>query len=169
MSKNIVLCGFMGCGKTSIGKLLAKQTKMNFCDTDIYLEKKYRMKITAIFKQLGEQRFREMEAEVVSEISAKKNMVIACGGGTVLRAENVQIFQESGAIILFLDVPLEVLQERLKNDKKRPLLQKPNRKEIIAALYEERINQYKKAANQNIDASLPADLLAKKIIEDFEL
>lgn len=164
MEENIVLCGFMGCGKTTVGKKLAKETGRIFCDTDQYLEKKYEMKIPQIFEELGEERFREMEKEVLEEISSQKNLVIACGGGTVLRDENVQILKKGGKIY-FLNVPFRVIQIRLKNDKKRPLLQRPDRRQFIQKLFKERIAKYKKAADFTINAGFTIKLAVKKIIE----
>lgn len=167
MKENIVLCGFMGCGKTSVGKILAQKTGRTFCDTDLYLEDKFGMEITEIFNRYGEQRFREMENEVVKEVSAKQNMVIACGGGTVLREENVKIFRENKSKIFLLDTPIEMLQERLSADVKRPLLQKPNRQEIIEELYSERIHQYRAAADEIIPADMPVIAVVKKMIKEY--
>ena len=169
MKSNIILCGFMGCGKTTLGAKLAQKYEMSFCDTDVYLENKWGISIPVIFEKYGEERFREMEAEVVCEISAEKNKVIACGGGTVLRQENVDTFQKAGGKIFFLDAPLVLLQERLKNDKKRPLLQQPNRKEVIARLYETRVPQYRRAADITIDAGADMEAVLQKIAEKAEL
>lgn len=154
----------MGCGKTTVGKKLAKETGREFYDTDQYLEKKYGMKISQIFEEFGEERFREMEQDVLREVSAKENLIIALGGGAVLREENVKILK-SGGIIFFLNVPLRVIQMRLKNDKKRPLLQRPDRKQFIEKLYKERIVKYKRAADITINAGFSIRFAVKKIIE----
>ena len=89
--------------------------------------------------------------------------VIASGGGTVLYPKNVELFHQGGSVILYLDVPLAALQERLKNDKRRPLLQVPDRRQVIARLYRQRCPQYRAAADRVIDAGAPAIVVAKRI------
>ena len=163
MAGNIVLCGFMGCGKTTVGKRTAKLMKRSFCDLDEYIEQKAGMTISDIFAQQGEAAFRQMENEAVREISKAGDMVVACGGGTVLRQENVEAFHENGSLILFLDVPLRVLQERLKTDTTRPLLQKPDRNKVIADLYRQRIAKYRRAADVTVHAIAPFWIVAKKV------
>jgi len=160
---NIVLCGFMGCGKTTVGKRLARLLNREFCDLDRYIEKKEGTTVSEIFAQYGEEGFRQRETQAVKEISEKGDMIVACGGGTVLFPQNVDAFHESGSTILLLYVPLAILQERLKNDKKRPLLQKPNRRQVIADLYKQRIPQYRTAADLTVRATAPAWVVAKRI------
>ena len=163
MAGNIVLCGFMGCGKTTVGKRVAKLMKRSFCDLDQYIEQKAGMTISEIFAEHGEAAFRQMEKEAVKEISKAGDMVVACGGGTVLRQENVDAFHENGSLILLLDVPLHVLQERLKTDTTRPLLQRPNRNKVIADLYRQRIDKYRRAADVTVRATAPFWIVAKKV------
>lgn len=160
---NIVLCGFMGCGKTSVGRRVARLLDRELCDLDQYIEKKEGMSITEIFARYGEGGFREREAQAVGEVSRKEGMVIASGGGTVLFPYNVELFHQGGGTVLFLDVPLAALQERLKNDKRRPLLQKPNRRQVIEALYQERCPKYRAAADITIDAGAPPMVVARRI------
>lgn len=163
MKGNIVLCGFMGCGKTSVGRRAARLLGRELCDLDQYIEKKEGMSITEIFARYGEGGFREREAQAVAEVSRKEGMVVASGGGTVLFPHNVELFHQGGGVILFLDVPLAALQERLKNDKRRPLLQKPNRRQVIEELYRERCPQYRAAADVIIDAGAPPVVVARRI------
>ena len=163
MAGNIVLCGFMGCGKTTVGKRAAKLMKRSFCDLDQYIEQKAGMTVSEIFARQGEAAFRQMENEAVREISKTGDMVVACGGGTVLRPENVEAFHENGSLILLLDVPLPVLQERLKTDTTRPLLQKPDRNRVIADLYRQRIGKYRRAADVTVRATAPFWIVAKKV------
>lgn len=163
MNGNIVLCGFMGCGKTTVGKRLARLLNRKFCDLDQYIEKKEGMTVSEIFAQYGEEGFRQRETQAVEEISEKGEMIVACGGGTVLFPQNVDAFHENGSTILLLYVPLAILQERLKNDKKRPLLQKPNRRRVVADLYKQRIPQYRAAADLTVRATAPAWVVAKRI------
>ena len=167
MDGNIVLCGFMGCGKTSVGKRAAKLMNRKFCDLDQYIERKEGLKVSQIFERFGEAGFREREAAAVREIAEKTNMVVACGGGTVLFPDNVQAFHAGKGTILYLDVPLPALQERLKGDRKRPLLQKPNRRKVIAELYEQRCPLYQASADLTVEAGAPACVVAKRIAEAF--
>lgn len=163
MTGNIVLCGFMGCGKTTVGKQLARLMGREFCDLDQYIEEKEGMSVSEIFALHGEEGFRQRENQAVREISEKGNMVVACGGGTVLLPRNVEAFHAGGSTILLLYVPLAVLQERLKDDKKRPLLQKPNRRQVISELYRKRIPRYREAADITVRATAPAWAVAKRI------
>lgn len=164
MGKNLILIGFMGCGKTSVGKRLAKKAGREFIDIDQFIEKNEKRKIADIFAQQGEAYFRMLETQAVKTLAQRENLVIACGGGTALRQENVDAFHETGGVILFLDIPLSVLQERLKNDKKRPLLQQPGRSDIIANLHRERYPLYKKAADVRLYSGAFAQTVVKKLL-----
>jgi shikimate 5-dehydrogenase len=163
--RNIVLCGFMGSGKTSIGKKLAREMGRQFIDLDHHIENKMNMRVSAIFEKYGEEEFRRMEREAVAELSVKQNLIIACGGGTVMKEENVKQFHAGNSIIVFLDVSLETLQERLKNDRKRPLLQKGDRAEIISNLYKERAHIYRMASDIRVFAGLPVSVVIKQIVK----
>ena len=167
-SGNIILCGFMGCGKTSVGKRVAKLLNRRFCDLDKYIEQQTGMTVAEIFAKEGEESFRARESQAVEEVAAEKGLVIASGGGTVLARKNVDSFHRYGGKILFLDVPVAALQERLKNDKRRPLLQRPDRREFIASLWEKRCPLYREAADIVIDAGAPAVVVAKRIRELFQ-
>ena len=146
MKKNIILCGFMRCGKSTVGALLAKKTGMAFIDLDSYIEKKQGMTVSDIFEKYGEPRFREFEREAARELSQKNSMVIAAGGGTLTFQENVDTLRTSGKIIL-LDLPLDTVAKRLENDTTRPLLNRPDKLEAMKALFEKRLPIYKSAAD----------------------
>lgn len=165
---NIILCGFMGCGKTSVGKRVAKLMDRRFCDLDNYIEEKTGMTVKEIFAKEGEAGFRAREAQAVEEVAAQKGMVIASGGGTVLAQHNVDAFHKYGGKILFLDVPVAALQERLKNDKRRPLLQVPDRRKVIAELYEKRCPLYRAAADLIVDGGAPAVVVARRVVEQVQ-
>ena len=165
MKGNIILCGFMGCGKTSVGRRAAKLLGRELCDLDQYIEEREGMTITEIFAKFGEEGFRQREARAVEEVSRRGGMVVASGGGTVLFPHNVEVFHKSVGTFLFLYVPLPALQERLKNDKRRPLLQKPNRRQVIGELFEKRIPLYRAAADITIDAGAPPMVVARRIAE----
>lgn len=150
--KNIVLCGFMGCGKSTIGNLLSRKMGMAFVDLDKYIEKKENKTVSEIFADSGEEYFRELEREASKELSEKKGVVIASGGGTLTFPENVEVLKKSGVIVL-LDIPVEVVSERLKNDTTRPLLARPDKEEAMRELYNKRLPLYRAAADVVIDAN----------------
>ena len=143
---NIILCGFMGCGKSTIGKIIAKKTGKKFIDMDPYIEEKAEMKISEIFEKFGEASFRDMEHEACKELSEMKGMVIASGGGAFTFDRNVEVFKGKDTIVL-LDVPLDIIKFRLRNDKTRPLLQKPDKDKVMQELYEKRLPLYSSAAD----------------------
>lgn len=160
---NIVLSGFMGCGKTTIGRRLASALNMKFVDMDLYIEKKTEMTVSEIFAQHGEAYFRALEAEAVRELAAEKHYIIATGGGTLMQSENVAAFHAGGGEILYLKVPLRALQERLKNDKRRPLLQTPDRNAVIERLLSEREPKYLQSADVVVDAGAPTVVVVQRI------
>lgn len=143
---NIILCGFMGCGKSTIGKIIAKKTGKKFIDMDSYIEEKAEMKISEIFEKFGEASFRDMEHEACRELSEMKGMVIASGGGAFTFDRNVEVFKGKDKIV-FLNVALATIKYRLRNDKVRPLLQRPDKDKAIQELYNKRFPIYKKAAD----------------------
>lgn len=150
--KNIVLCGFMGCGKSTIGNLLSKKTGMSFIDLDSYIEQKENKTVAEIFADNGEDYFRQLERDASKELSQKKSLVIATGGGTLTFQENVDAFKTSGKIVL-LDVPVEVVSERLQGDTTRPLLNRPDKEQAMRELYEKRMPLYQSAADIVVNAA----------------
>lgn len=150
--KNIILCGFMGCGKSTIGSLLAKKTGMAFIDLDKYIEKKENKTVAQIFEDSGEAYFREKEREASRELGSKKGLVVATGGGTLTYPENAEAFRRNGTIVL-LDIPLDTVAQRLQHDTTRPLLNRPDKAEAMKELYEKRRPLYRRAA----DLVIPAD------------
>lgn len=120
--KNIVLTGFMGAGKTSVGRRLKELTGMEMVDTDERIEEDAGMVISEIFEKFGEVHFRELEMKAVSWASKLKNHIIVTGGGAVLKKENVKNLRKNGKIV-YLYAPPEVLYERIKGETHRPLLQ----------------------------------------------
>lgn len=165
--KNIILCGFMGSGKTTVGRRLAQKAHMEFIDMDDYIKQREGRTITDIFAQDGEETFRRMETDAARELAGRRGLVIAAGGGTLLRAQNVKIFRKSGVTVL-LDTPIGFIQERLKNDTARPLLQKPNRKKVVADLYRKRLPAYCAAADVIVDGCGGADRVAGRVLEQVK-
>ena len=160
---NIILCGFMGCGKTSVGRRAAELTGRELCDLDRYIEERAGMTVSEIFDRYGEEGFRRLERQAAREVAGTQGLIIASGGGTVLSPANVEAFHSAGGVIVFLDAPLAALQERLKNDKRRPLLQVPDRRRVISELYEKRIPLYRAAADVTIDAGAPPVTVARRV------
>jgi shikimate kinase len=153
MKKNIVLIGFMGTGKTSIAKALATKLKKEFVNIDDLISVKSGKSIPEIFEQDGEQTFRELEIEVVKEISDKKNVVIDCGGGVILNGINIERLKINAKIILLTASPEVILERILKEDGKRPLLCTQDKMERIKDLLFIREPLYKEAADYEIDTS----------------
>ncbi len=157
--ENIVLIGMPASGKSTVGKLLAEKLCREFVDTDALVEKKTGMTIAELFKQFGEERFRQTESEVVREIAAKTGAVIATGGGVPLKKENISALLENGRIY-FIDRPLESL---LPTDD-RPL---SNTKEAMIQRYHERYAIYTAAADVQVNADCDAVQTANQIMGDF--
>lgn len=121
MDKNIVLLGFMGTGKTAIGKKLAVDLNMQFVEVDSIIEGKEGVTINEIFSVKGEPFFRKVEADVVKELSKKKGLVISAGGGVVLNPDNIREMQRNG-ILICLNAAPEEIYKRIKGEGQRPLL-----------------------------------------------
>ena len=143
---NIVLCGFMGCGKSTVGRNIARKTGKKFLDMDSYIEKKAGMTVSEIFDKYGESAFRDMEHEACKELSEMKDLIIASGGGAFTFERNVEVFKGKDTIVL-LDVPLNIIKYRLRNDKTRPLLQRPDKDKAMQELYDKRLPLYQSAAD----------------------
>ncbi len=119
--KNIILVGFMGTGKSSIGKLLSEELNWNFVDTDTLIEQSAGMTISEIFQQKGESKFRDMESDILETVLSKDNQVVATGGGIVLREENIKKIKENGLMIGLTASP-QIILARTGKKKTRPVL-----------------------------------------------
>ena len=146
----IFLIGFMGCGKSKIGKSLAKTFHFSFTDSDSYIEKKTSKSIKYIFNKKGEQYFRDLEREFLQDVILKENTVIATGGGTPCFHNNMQIILDNG-ISVYLKMEAKNLAERLCKEKnKRPLIDKISCNkldEFISSKLTEREEFYLKATH----------------------
>ncbi|GAB4416490.1 MAG: shikimate kinase [Thermodesulfovibrionales bacterium] len=142
--KNIVLTGFMGTGKTEVGRELSNILHWRLIDVDDEIVRSKKMAIKDIFSSLGEEAFRDMETEMIREVSKNKNVIISTGGGAVLRQENMDILRENGIIVCLTAAPETILKRTANNDE-RPLLQVDNPLKRIRELLEFRRPFYEKA------------------------
>ena len=163
---NLILCGMMGAGKTTIGVKIAELTGRRWYDTDGMIADKYG-KIADIFEYYGEPHFRKLETETVRELSLRDNLVISTGGGLVLKTENNALLKENGKIV-FLRASLETLAKRLKVDGSRPLLQTSSEtfRDRLEKLMRERVPVYEHVADYivDVDGKTPEEI-AVEIIE----
>lgn len=145
LTKNIVLIGFMGTGKSVVGRRLAVELKWSFYDTDHLIETRSGMKISEIFEQQGEETFRALEREIVKEVSQREKCVISTGGGVVTNPENVEDLTAKGELIC-LTAPPEIIFARIKRRMGvRPLLSGEDTFERIKTLLKERQPFYTQA------------------------
>ncbi|GHU05685.1 shikimate kinase [Betaproteobacteria bacterium] len=144
--ENIYLVGLMGAGKTTIGRSLAKRLDSHFVDTDKEIESRTGVSIPTIFEIEGEDGFRKRESQVIAEISRKNGFVVATGGGGVLREENRENMRASGFVI-YLNVSPQMLWERTRHDKNRPLLQVTDPLLKLNQLFTARDPLYREVAN----------------------
>ncbi len=142
--KNIVLTGFMGTGKTTIAKELAKRLHMKLVDIDEEIVSAWKMTINDIFKIHGEQHFRDIETTMIKKFSLEKNIIISTGGGAVLRDENMEALKGNG-IVFCLNASAETILKRTGSSEDRPLLKVENPKEKINELLACRRPFYEKA------------------------
>lgn len=153
MKDNIILTGFMGSGKTSVGIRLSYALKRTMIDTDKWIEKRQNMTISEIFAGEGEEVFRKMETECLKElIKTCDNQIISVGGGLPVREENRRLLSRLGRVF-YLKASPEAIYERIKNDTTRPLLQVADPLKQIRTLLEAREDSYSDCADVIIDVS----------------
>ena len=166
MKGHIFLIGFMGCGKSTVARHLARLLALPCSDTDAMIEQQAGMTISEIFGKMGEPAFREMETQLLRDLKDKSPMVISCGGGMAMRPENANLMKAAGTVVLIKASPETILERVIRNDN-RPLLR--GRKDIasISALMEERRERYEAAADFCVmtDNDHRADTVAEEIIK----
>ena len=157
--KNIILTGFMGTGKTTVGKILARKLNREFIDTDRLIEKRHHQTVSEIFKNLGEKAFRLMEAEVAKELGQKKELVISTGGRLMLDPKNTAALGSTGRVFS-LNAKPETILSRLKNDPhhSRPLLDGPDPQKKILQLLHERAKGYQRFMTIQTDGIQPTEI-----------
>ncbi|MBQ8559262.1 MAG: shikimate kinase [Tyzzerella sp.] len=144
--RNIFLIGFMGCGKSTVASGLQRMYGMKVVEMDQLISERQGMSIPQIFEQYGENYFRDLESELVAEIQGMENQVVSCGGGVVLREQNVAKMKENGQVVLLTAKP-ETILERVKYDNNRPVLKGRKTVAGITELMEARREKYEAAAD----------------------
>jgi len=166
MKTNIALIGFMGTGKTAVGKILAEKLGKEFIELDTLIEKKAGKSIPAIFRDEGEIGFRELEIEVTREVAGRKNAIIACGGGIVLNKINIDRLGKECVVVCLTASPAVILKRTSTDKDGRPLLAGADRAQQIMELLKFRRPYYARAADFTINTSrLKPESVARRIVE----
>ena len=169
---NILLTGFMGAGKTTIGRKLAKLLEYSFVDTDTEIEEDQGCSVAEIFKYGGEECFREMETQQLEKLKNVNNSVIATGGGIILRTQNRVLLKEIGKRV-YLKVAQAELLLRLKNDRNRPLMKDNDPKNVLNEMFAERGLLYEQAeciieTGQQSPQQIASEIIRKICNEDSD-
>ena len=164
--KNIYLVGFMGTGKTTVGKILAARLKRQFIEMDEVIEKEEARPITEIFATKGEPYFRKLESNLLKKISTETDLVVSCGGGLICNKENLKLLKQTGTVFNLTASP-ETIYERTKKYNHRPLLNVENPTEKIGELIKIRNQYYNKAHHTVGTTGINPDEVADKIIDEL--
>ena len=166
--KNLYLIGFMGAGKSTIAKVLAKKCPAKRIEMDQLIEAQQGMAITDIFAAHGENYFRDLETELLRSFSESTGYVVSCGGGSVLRDENAALMKENGCIV-FLRATPETIYERVKDSTNRPILNGNMNVEYIRELMEKRRPRYEAVADICVDTDgKDVDAISEEILKTVE-
>ncbi len=168
MAGNFFLVGLMGAGKTTVGRALARKTGKTFYDSDHEIEARTGVRVATIFDIEGELRFRDRESSVIADLVRMDNIVLATGGGAVLREENRQNLASHGTVI-YLRAGIDDLLARTQHDKNRPLLQIANPRAKLESLFQERDPLYREVADIVIDTSQQnVNLLVCRLLDQLQ-
>ncbi len=151
MFRNLVLVGFMGSGKSSVGRILSALTGFALVDTDALVVQEAEISIPEIFRRHGEEHFRQIETEVLQSLVGRIGLIVATGGGVAISAKNRDLMRQIGPVV-WLDAETEQLHQRVKNSK-RPLLQTADPRQTIEDLYRAREPLYRESATVRIDST----------------
>ena len=165
--QNIYLVGFMGTGKTAVGQVLAKTLGLYFFDLDDIIAQKEKRSINEIFNQSGEPYFRQVEGEVLKEVSLKNSQVISCGGGIVINPKNIAVMKQTGKVICLSARP-EAIYQRIKGDTSRPLLEVADPKARIKELLDARRPFYEKADFMIDTSDRPIEEVSREIMQKIK-
>ena len=164
--RNIILLGFMGSGKSTVGRLVAARLGRTFVDMDHEIESRAGKKISAIFAGDGEARFRALEQDLVRELAGKEALVIAGGGGIVLNPQNMAEFERTGVLICLTADP-EALYRRVEGARHRPLLEGGDKRAKLTALFEKRKPLYDAMKNRIDTSRLAVEAVADEVVSLF--
>ena len=142
----IFLTGYMGAGKTTLGKAFAKKYNLSFVDLDWYIEERFHKTVQELFAERGEDGFRELERNMLHEVADFENVIISTGGGIILNKENIEYLKKDG-VVFFLDVAKKTLYRRLVSSKGRPLLEGDELWNKINNVLGERLERYRSSAD----------------------
>ena len=167
--ENIYLIGLMGAGKTTIGRQLARALKLPFYDSDKAIEEGTGVDIPTIFEFEGEDGFREREQKMIQKLTQLQGIVLATGGGAVLRDENRRLLKENGFVV-YLQCSVDRILERTRRDTQRPLLKTDDPKERLQQLFEQRQPLYLSCANFKIDTGIhKSKTVVTRILEEYHV
>lgn len=168
MNRNIILVGLMGAGKTTVGRALAKKLNRRFVDSDHEIEARTGASIPLIFEIEGEEGFRQREAEVIRDLTSQQGIVLATGGGAILRPENRQSLK-AGGIVIYLRASVANILQRTSHDKSRPLLQTADPRQRLEELARVREPLYLEVADMVIETGRPnVQSLVQTILTELE-
>ena len=167
LSANIVLVGFMGTGKSAVGRVIAQKLEFHFIDTDDVIEQTSKAKISDIFAEHGEDYFRDLESQAVKSVALMKNQVVATGGGVVLRSSNIDLLRTGGPIFCLNATP-KAIWDRVRSSRSRPLLRGPEPLKKIEILLDKRAPYYALADHQIETTGVSVDRVADEIISYIE-
>ncbi|MCU1718400.1 shikimate kinase AroK [Pseudomonas sp. 5P_3.1_Bac2] len=166
--RNLILVGPMGAGKSTIGRLLAKELRLPFKDSDKEIEQRTGADIPWIFDVEGEQGFREREQGVIADLCASDGVVLATGGGAVMREQN-RVALKQGGHVVYLHASVEQQVDRTARDRNRPLLRTPNPSKVLAELLAIRDPLYREVASIIIETDeRPPRLVVQEILERLD-
>lgn len=167
-SSSIFLIGPMGAGKSTIGRLLAKTLGVDFIDSDKEIERKTGVSIPMIFEYEGETGFRKREADTLAELTGLSPVVLATGGGSVMRPENRALLRDRGFVV-YLHCPVEKQLERTHKDSNRPLLHTDNPRQKLKELFELRLPIYRDLADYIVDTGqISSRNVVRQILKAYE-
>ena len=166
---SIFLVGLMGAGKTTVGRSLAQRTGLRFFDSDHEIERRRGQTVSEIFAQEGEAAFRELEQQVIDELTRVEGVVLATGGGAVMREPNRRALHERGTVVYLRAGPDE-LAHRMRNDRTRPLLRGADPRARLRELFRQRDPLYRECAHFVIETGRPSpSMLSQLVLAQLEL
>ncbi len=163
MSENIYLIGFMGAGKSAVARCLRREHAFELVEMDEQIESQIKMPISKIFETYGEEYFRDLETQLLQELNLREGVVVSCGGGIILREENIRLMRKSGRIVLLSATP-ETIYKRVKHSHNRPLLEQNKSVSYIKELMEKRRDAYEAAADLIVETD---DKSVQEICEEL--